>query len=78
MNNAAEEFREWVKRVHGTQWAAASSLGVSQGQISRWASGEQIPGHEHRLNILSVTGIDFYAVPDSAFQSRASNHQSAA
>lgn len=49
------KFLIWIKDAGMTQEQVARDLGVTQGSVSRWCSGEAIPRYEVMAKIIEMT-----------------------
>lgn len=59
------KLKEWIEKEHKTQQEVADAIGVAQGQVSAWCSGDKMPRPENIRKIVEYTGgevqpNDFY------------------
>lgn len=67
------KFSTWMDDNNKTQEKVARDLGVTQGSISRWMNGENVPRPEVMQKIIKYTGgevtaNDFYGVKELSEQ----------
>lgn len=60
----------WFERSGMTQAALAEALGVTQGQVSAWASGRRLPRPETLIRLSDLTGIPVEALVRFALDAR--------
>ena len=53
------KFSQWIKEEDKTQQQVADDLGVTQGVVSAWCSGDRLPRPENMQN-GEVQPNDFY------------------
>ena len=59
------KFSQWIKEEDKTQQQVADDLGVTQGVVSAWCSGDRLPRPENMQKIVEYTNgevqpNDFY------------------
>ena len=49
------KLKEWIEKEHKTQQEVADAIGVAQGQVSAWCSGDKMPRPDNVRKIVEIT-----------------------